>query len=75
MALLANLVGEQADEVLVVDVLLAIGKRDKAIVDVLQFIAGEREAELLEPVAQGRAAGVLAENEMRFGDADQLRAS
>ena len=35
----ANLVGQQADQVLVVDVLLAVGEGDKAVVGVLQFVA------------------------------------
>ena len=37
----------------------------------LQFFAVEREAELLEAMAQRGAAGVLAEHEMRLGDADR----
>ena len=36
---LANRVGKNADQVLVVDVLLAVGQRDKAVVGLLQFFA------------------------------------
>ncbi len=71
VAAFANLIGKQANQVLVVDVLLAIGQSHKAVVDVLQLITCERVAQLLKPMAQGRAAGVLAEYEMSFGDADQ----
>jgi len=39
-AVLADLVRENADEVLVVDILLAVGEGDKAIVGLLQLLAG-----------------------------------
>ena len=71
VAAFADLVGQQADQILVVDVFLAVGQGYKAVVGVLQLFAGEGEAELLKPVAQRRAAGVLAEDQMRLGDADQ----
>jgi hypothetical protein len=46
-----------------------LGRRSGS--SLLQLFAGEGEAELLQPVAQRGAAGVLAEDQMRLGDADQ----
>src|ERR1039457_5948496 len=64
-AFLANLVGHKADQILVVDVLVAVGEGDEAVVGMLQLLAGQGEAELLQSVSKGGAAGVLAEDEMK----------
>src|SRR6266702_299277 len=69
MAAFANLVGKQSNQVLVIDILLAIGKCYKAVIGLLQLLARERKSELLQPVTQGRAAGVLAEDQVRLGHA------
>ena len=66
---------KQADQVLVVDVFLAISERNKAIVSLLQFFAGKRVAELLQTIAKRRAARVFAEYKERAGRTDRAPAS
>ena len=55
-AFFADGVGEDADEVLVVDVLFAVGHGDEAVIRLLQLFAGEGEAELFEAMAEGGAS-------------------
>ena len=71
MAAFPNLFGQNADEVLVVDILFAIGEGDEAVVGLLQFLAGEGEAKLFETMPEGSAAGVFAEDEMGLGYANE----
>ena len=71
----ANRVGQNADQVLVVDIFLAVGQGYKAVIRVLQFLAREREPKLLQAMAQGGAAGMLAQHQVSLGNPHQGRAS
>src|SRR5277367_6085196 len=72
-ASVANLLRQQADQVLVVDVLFAIGESNEAIVGLLQLLARKRKAQLLQTMAQRGAAGVLAEYKQCAGRSDRCR--
>src|SRR6266568_3518757 len=68
---LANRIGQDPDQILVIDVLLAIGHGYKPVIGLLELFARQRVAKLLEAVAQRCAAGVLTEYEMGLRDANQ----
>src|SRR5580698_1124666 len=72
-ATVANLLRQEADQVLVVDILLAVGEGDEAIVGLLQLFTRQRVAELLETIAQRGAPRVLAQDELRAGRAHRRR--
>ena len=55
-----DLLVDQRLDVLVVDVLLAVGQRLEAHEGVLQLVVAELVAQLLQLVAEGVAAGMLA---------------
>src|SRR5512132_2691401 len=61
---LRDLVGHDGHEVLVVDLLLAVGEVLEGLERAVQLTAGEVEAELLEPRGERVPAGVLAEDEL-----------
>jgi hypothetical protein len=63
-AAVANLLRQQADQVLVVDVFLAVGQGDEAVV-VCCSSSREGQSRAARGVAQCGAAGVLAEDELR----------
>ncbi len=53
------MIGHNADQILVVDVLLAVGQRHKTVVDVLQLFAAEGKAELFQSVPERGAPECL----------------
>jgi len=50
---------------------LRSAERDETVIRMLQFVAGKREAKLLQSVPERGAAGVLAEDKMILGYAHQ----
>ena len=71
----AQLVGDQRLEVHRRDLLLAVGDLLEALEGLLELGAVDRVAEVLQRLAQRRAAGVLAQHERVGVQADGLRAS
>ena len=57
---------DQRLDVLVVDVLLAVGQRLHPHEGVFQLVGAELVAHLLQPVDEGMAAGMLAEHQRRL---------
>ena len=63
---------DQDDQVLVVDFLLLVGQRLEVVEQDLELLLVQVVAQLVDPVAQGVAAGVLAQDQVGLGDADLL---
>ena len=70
-----DLLVDQRLDVLVVDLLLAVGERLEAHEGVFELVAGELVAELLQLVHEGVAAGVLAHHQRGLLHADASPAS
>ena len=70
-----DLLVDQRLDVLVVDVLLAVGQRLEAHEGVFELVGGELVAEFLELVHEGVAAGMLAHDQRGLLHADVSRAS
>ncbi len=68
-----DLLVDEGFEILVVDVLLAVGKRLEAVEGVFQRILAELVAHFLELGAEGVAARVLAHHQRGLGHADRSR--
>ena len=66
---------DQDDQVLVVDFLLLVGQRLEVVEQGLELLVGQRVAQLGHPVAQGVAAGVLAQDEVGLGARPRPRAA
>ena len=56
---------DDAPEVVVADRLAVLAHRDHGVVDLLELVGGQREAERLAALLHGVAAGVAAEHELR----------
>ena len=63
---------DQDDQVLVVDLLLLVGQRLEVVEQGLELLVVQVVAQLGHAVAQGVAAGVLAQDQVGLGDADLL---
>ena len=68
-----DLLVDQRLDVLVVDVLLAVGERLEAVEGVLDRVVAELVAELLQLRLEGGAAGMLAHDERGLRHADRFR--
>ena len=60
--LLAKVVVQQRDQVLIKHLLLLVGKREEVLVALVEFLLGERVTEFLEPVPQSRRQPVVLQN-------------
>ena len=70
-----DLLVDQRLDVLVVDLLLAVGQRLEAHEGIFELVAGELVAELLQLVHEGMAAGMLAHHQRGLLHADASPAS
>src|SRR5260370_36438576 len=70
---LRRLVGDDGDQVLVVDLLLAVGEVLESLERAVEIAGHEVEAEVLEPCRQRVPPGVLAEDDLVGRPADVLR--
>ena len=68
-----DLLVDQRLDVLVVDVLLAVGQLLEAVEGVLERVLAQLVAQLLQLRAEGVAARVLAHHQRGLGHADRLR--
>src|SRR5712692_1079277 len=64
---------DQAEQVVIVDVLDLVGENHELAIDFIEFAALEVISELIAAQAEGVASGVLAENPLRIRDYDRLR--
>ena len=64
---------DQAEQVVIVNVLDLVGEDYEFAIDFVQLAALEMVAELIAAQAEGVASGVLAEDQLRIRDADRLR--
>ncbi len=72
---LLHLVGDNGLEVLVEDFLFLVRDVLEPLEGLVQVLVGKVIPHLLEPVAEGVSAGMLAEHQVGLDEADGLRAS
>ncbi|MPL94951.1 hypothetical protein SDC9_41114 [bioreactor metagenome] len=67
---IGSAVRHQRDQILVIDLLLAVGERLEPHEDVVELVLGQIEAQILQLGAQRGAARMLAHRDVGLGDAD-----